>query len=233
MKRLVKDIVHALLVAVLVWLFFMAGCYILGSVDALNIRVSELETRIESLESEALNIDDKYTGLQSRISEIDNDLLELFTKQENVTEPPTANLHIPKKENIESEIAMRPGMIGRFIVPSADIDVAVFDSMSQSVCDAEDSAAMFSYGSAALVADHNDQDFATLKDCDVECYAYLVTADGTQTYICTDVFTGHNTGDELTDEDYNDITYDNPGGLICYTCMENWAHVWIVFFATL
>ena len=49
-------------------------------------------------------------------------------------------------------------------------------------------------------------------------------------YVCTGVEYGHNEGTELTDNDGNDVAYNNSGGITLYTCYNGWQNVVIAYF---
>ena len=121
------------------------------------------------------------------------------------------------------------GAVGRWVISSQNINVACYESMEQSVCDAKDSACYFKLGSQMVIADHWNQGFDGIKKCQPGTTAYMETENGRQNYVCTKIFKGHNTGG-LTDEEYNPIDDWNPGGITCYTCNGNWRNIVIVFF---
>ena len=124
----------------------------------------------------------------------------------------------------------RHGFAGRLIIPDLGINVACFNSKSQSTVDKEDSAVLFKKGEATIIGDHKNQGFDALYNATVGLKAYIVTPNGRTQYICTDVFDGHNTGKDLTDNDYNTIYKHNKGGIILYTCKDTWKNVQVVFF---
>lgn len=115
---------------------------------------------------------------------------------------------------------------GRLYIPSVEIDVALYYEMSQSATDRADSAAIFTYGSygGEIIADHNNQDFGKLFDVSVGTTGYIQLSDGNVINIkCVDVINGHNTGTELTDENYNIVMgkYD----YLMYTCRNGWKNI--------
>jgi|GEM_PF-2695630 len=122
------------------------------------------------------------------------------------------------------------GAIGRWVIPEVGVDVAAFDSSSQSVVDAADSAGLFYALGQHLVADHNYQGFNAIKSCRTGMEAYLETSEGRQTFICTGITTGTNVGNDIITSDGRSISKVNRGGYTCYTCNENRSSVTIVFF---
>jgi hypothetical protein len=110
------------------------------------------------------------------------------------------------------------------------VDVACYDSAAQGVVNAADSAAYFAYGAHMVIADHVNQSFSGLLDCAVGDVAQLTKDGGTEQYQCVAVIDGHNTGYDLTDENYTSIGELYPGTLVCYTCKNGWQNVTISFF---
>lgn len=131
------------------------------------------------------------------------------------------------------------GAVGRWSIPSIGIDVACFtyvlgsDSFEygQAICDAADSAGYSAYGSQYLIADHNYQGFSAIANCAVGAVGYLDYGNSRTEYVCTGVEYGHNEGTELTDNDGNDVAYNNSGGITLYTCYNGWQNIVIVYFA--
>lgn len=121
--------------------------------------------------------------------------------------------------------------VGRFKIPSVGLSVACYSSSSQDTVDAVDSAAYYYGYGHTIIADHKHQGFQSIKSCRVGAKATLTTGSGTVEYTCIDIIQGHNTGEVLTDSNYNSIADLHPGALACYTCNDNWRNVTIVFFA--
>ena len=139
------------------------------------------------------------------------------------------------------EIHRRDGMEGRLLIPSANINVALFtwidiaadqgditEQVRQTIVDREDSAALYNDGYGNIIADHSNQAFSRLSEVAVGDPAYLLAGDHVISLRCDLVTDGTNTGNGITlaegkpaneSEDYT-----------CYTCLENWTHVLIVGF---
>lgn len=120
------------------------------------------------------------------------------------------------------------GFCGRLSVPQVGLNVAMYSSPSQSVCDREDSACCFNLSSYAgyIIADHNNQDFAVLPQVSAGTVGGIIDANGDVTFIvCTDVFQGHNTGSKITDGDYNNVL--GTADYLMYTCLDCWQNVQI------
>lgn len=110
--------------------------------------------------------------------------------------------------------------VGRLIIPSAGINVGLYYSCSQTVCDRSDSACWINpdFISGAVIADHCDQSFSTLSSISSGDTGYVVFTDNTVVKIeCSCSMRGHNTGDRLTDCNNDTI---NDCDFAMYTCAE-------------
>lgn len=143
---------------------------------------------------------------------------------------------LDRRSGIRNEMTQRYGMIGRLLIPSAGIDVALFDdrlgssaeSKFQDITDDYDSAAIFYDGNANLIADHNNQTFSVLGYVSVGDTAYIVASDCIQILKCNIVTEAHNYGAGIVNDSGSAISaYSN---YLCYTCMEDWTHVRAVGF---
>lgn len=115
---------------------------------------------------------------------------------------------------------------GRLYVPDAKIDVALYSGNSQSICDRRDSANIYSLGliEGKTIADHNNQEFSKLFSVRVGMRGYIQLENGDIINIeCTDVFNGHNTGPDLTDEDGNSVM--GTSDYLMYTCRNGWQNI--------
>ena len=130
---------------------------------------------------------------------------------------------------VKSQMASRPGMIGRLTIPSLGINVALFASNSQTVVDAADSAACFGLGASTIIGDHQNQGFSAIRGSYVGMTAYIDNGTTKQKLTCTGVTRGTNTGYDLLDSSGASVT--GHGGYIMYTCNSNWQDVTIVFFS--
>ena len=142
-------------------------------------------------------------------------------------------------EEIWEEKHMRSWMIGRLIIPDADINVAVFihgegadaAEIRQNVCDNEDSAILYSDGVGNIIADHNNQGFINLPNVRLGDRAYIVAGDCIITLECDLVTDGINTGNGITDTEGNWVSADED--FTFYTCGEDWVNVKIAGFKEL
>lgn len=66
-------------------------------------------------------------------------------------------------ETVLEEMANRPGMVGRLVIPSVGVNVALFSGSDQAIVDAQDSAAYFSAGNSMVIGDHWNQGFTKSK----------------------------------------------------------------------
>lgn len=133
-----------------------------------------------------------------------------------------------RQARIRSEVASR-GSMGRLYAPSIGIDVALFNSMSQAVCDAPDSACYFYIGGAPVIGDYQNQGFSRIRSA-VPGSTLMYISDGTNitTYRCVASYNGYNTGYDLTDEAGVSATGKYPRSTILYTCRQDWQHITIV-----
>lgn len=115
---------------------------------------------------------------------------------------------------------------GRLYVPDAKIDVALYSGNSQAICDRQDSANIYSLGivEGKTIADHNNQEFRKLFSVEVGTQGYIQLENGDIiNIVCTDVFNGHNTGFDITDEDGNSVM--GASDYLMYTCRNGWRNI--------
>lgn len=129
----------------------------------------------------------------------------------------------PVSIDVAAQMASRPGMMGRLSIPDVGIDVAVFNSDSQATADAVDSACYFDWLGYPVMGDHQNQGWSALQYCvPGNTLAYFDNGSSVTTYICTDNFTGINTGYGFT---YDDGTPISGSSLVLYTCLgSDWTH---------
>ena len=119
--------------------------------------------------------------------------------------------------------------IGRLKINDANISVALYCNNKQSTTDALDSANYWKNGSGYIIADHNNQEFRTLSNVKVGTVAIIEFKDGTiKEYECVKTLNGHNTGNDLTDENYNSLY--SKADILMYTCRDCWQNVTIRLF---
>ncbi len=124
----------------------------------------------------------------------------------------------------------------RLVITSAAVNVALFSDgegedeaqIRQTICDAEDSAAIYSDGIGIVIADHNNQAFQLLSEVQPGDRAYILRGESITTLECGITFDGRNDGDGVTDADGVPATY--YAEYICYTCGTDWTNVKIVGF---
>ena len=118
---------------------------------------------------------------------------------------------------------------GRLNIDAAGINVGLYESNSQEVCDKIDSACFYTQGNGRILADHNNQSFKTLPNVKVGDIAKITTKNGNiEEYKCIKALNGHNTGTDITDENYNSLY--NSCDILAYTCRDNWQNVSIRLF---
>lgn len=115
---------------------------------------------------------------------------------------------------------------GRLYVPDAKIDVALYVGWAQGICDRQDSANIFSFGTdeGKTIADHSTQEFRKLFSVEVGAQGYIELKNGDIiNIVCTDIFNGHNNGHIITDEDGNNVM--DVADYMMYTCRNGWRNV--------
>ena len=147
---------------------------------------------------------------------------------------PQVQALMPRNLEVYAEKTRREYMAGRLLIPSAEIDVALFlwgegeneDVMRQNVTDNVDSALLYSDGVGVIIADHSNQDFATLPQVQEGDAAYILAGDFILTLRCDLTVDGINTGHGITDKDGYPVSANED--FVCYTCGEDWVNIKIV-----
>ena len=179
----------------------------------------------------------KIDGLQQEPTQVSNNCLTVVLVIDSQPEPdqePTTPTEPetdqdPTMPNIEpTQPEPTPtNYYGRLVIPDADVSVGLYLGADQAICDRQDSANLFTMSvfDGLYISDHNNQEFAKLFNVTVGMRGYLQTASGeTLNIVCTDVLTGHNTGDYIVDENGNtnlDADY------LMYTCQDSWQNILI------
>lgn len=136
---------------------------------------------------------------------------------------------------VSAEIASRSGMLGRLIIPSVGVDVALFNRYSQTTVDKKDSAGTYRYnGGQMVIADHENQGFSAIKSSvPNETIAYINDGETVKAYICVDNNVGSNRANgipyDLLDCNGKSIYLQNEGGLCMYTCNDHWSSITYIY----
>lgn len=116
--------------------------------------------------------------------------------------------------------------IGKLEISSFGFEVSLFSSESTGMTNQEIvnecNGAVYMYRLDTygynIIADKASQGFSAIKNAVPESTKAKVTIDGeTKEYVCTKVFVGYNTTNDLTDADGETIRWKNDGGLCMYT----------------
>lgn len=150
-----------------------------------------------------------------------------------------AVVFLGRNRQAEQEIRANPGMVGRLVIPSVGIDVALYtdgegtteEEKLQNICDREDSAAFFDDGSGYLIADHNNQAFQFLGDVKQGDRAFILRGHSILSLECDLRMDAHNYGKGIVDTD--GIYVSALSDYVCYTCQENWNNVSVAGFRIL
>lgn len=145
---------------------------------------------------------------------------------------------LPRNLEVEKEMAERYGMMGRLYIPSVGIDVALISDdgggseneadIRQAICDAPDSASIYPDRGNIIIADHNNQGFATLMNVKSGDMAYILRGTSIMSLECYMVIDGINTGKGITDLEGTPANFYSE--FLCYTCKEDWTNVTVVCF---
>lgn len=133
--------------------------------------------------------------------------------------------------SVAAEIASRNRMIGRLVIPSVGLDVALFNSYTQGVVDRQDSAGTYRHnGGQMIIADHKNQGFSAMKSSvPYETIAYINDGETITSYICIVNNVGSNKSNgipyDLLDCNKNSIYFQNAGGICMYTCNDHWSRI--------
>ena len=198
-----------------------------------NNNTQQLQTEIETqrIVTEAKtesNVTEAPATEQTTVATVES---TVTTRTETFIQPTT------ETTTISEEPAYTFGTAGRLEIPSVGVGVALYitdlyQQNVQSVVDAWDSAAVFPYrDSVTVIADHNNQGFASLKNVGVGDTAFISQQNGSfDTYVCTRVcYNGHNLGTELVDEYGEQVESNIDGELIMYTCNDCWQNITITY----
>lgn len=132
---------------------------------------------------------------------------------------------------VAAEMKSRNRMIGRLVIPSVGVDVALFNSYTQGIVDRQDSAGTYRYnGGQMVIADHKNQGFSAMKaSVPNETIAYINDGETIEVYICVDNNIGSNKATgipyDLLDCNGNSIYLQNAGGICMYTCNDHWSNI--------
>lgn len=135
---------------------------------------------------------------------------------------------------LRREMVTKPRLKGRLIIPSVGIDVGLYYvnwDNGQRIADRKDSAGWyhrFLTKHSEVIADHKTQEFKTLPEVQVGDRAYILTKDEIIPLTCAWVLDGHNTGERITDAEYDSVIDD--ADYVCYTCLKSWRNVRVVGF---
>lgn len=150
-----------------------------------------------------------------------------------------AVVFLGRNRQVEQEISAKPGMIGRLVIPSVGIDVALYtdgdgateEEKLQNICDREDAAAFFCDGIGYLIADHNNQAFQVLDSVKQGDRAFILRGHSILSLACDLRMDGHNYGRGIVDDAGNYVS--SLSDYVCYTCQDSWNNVSIAGFRVL
>lgn len=150
-----------------------------------------------------------------------------------------AVVFLGRNRQAEQEIRANPGMVGRLVIPSVGINVALYtdgegateEEKLQNICDRADAAAFFDDGSGYLIADHNNQAFQVLGNVQQGDRAFILRGHSILSLECDLRMDAHNYGKGIVDAEGNYVS--SLSDYVCYTCKENWNNVSVAGFRIL
>lgn len=150
-----------------------------------------------------------------------------------------AVVFLGRNRQAEQEIRANPGMVGRLVIPSVGINVALYtdgegateEEKLQNICDRADAAAFFDDGSGYLIADHNNQAFQVLGNVQQGDRAFILRGHSILSLECDLRMDAHNYGKGIVDAEGNYVS--SLSDYACYTCKENWNNVSVAGFRIL
>lgn len=202
--------------------------------------IIRIETQVGNLwkkvDSQSYDIEDLRSNTQNWQYEINN-LYEMNTSHANciamavlMNESSVLAYDYGRTEEEQMKLygddSRFAGLYGRLYVPDAMIDVALYNGYSQSICDRQDSANIFSFGLdvGKTIADHNNQEFRKLFSVKIGTQGYIELENGDIiNIVCTNVFNGHNDGVYIVDEEGNNVM--DVADYMMYTCRNGWQDV--------
>jgi sortase (surface protein transpeptidase) len=164
---------------------------------------------VEEIQISTSKHEDTITSTTTNIPKTSTIIFPTTTYKQTITSS--------KNNNIEFDY------YGRLYIPDLNVNVALYYGSSQYITDRDDSANIFmnSSDNFLIIADHNNQAFANLSKAQIGTMGYIDSAyssTGRRIIKCVNVFNGHNTGVELTDN--NGIKVSSDCDYLMYTCRD-------------
>jgi hypothetical protein len=204
-----------------------------------SIELDELKSDIENMISQNESLIQQYEDMIQKYENMKNginSIIEASQVHENcvaiamlINSPSVLADEYERTEEEQAELYENDEYFarfyGRFYVPDAKIDVALYYGNIQHACDRQDSACLFTYGlfDGEYIADHNNQEFRKLFSVKVGMQGYIQLKNGDIINMeCIDIFNGHNTGRAIIDENGNSA-FD--ADYLTYTCRNGWRNI--------
>lgn len=156
-----------------------------------------------------------------------NDILAEMGERQAAHE---AELETARRLEAEKQWAGVPAnAVGRLRIPQYNISIPLYSGMAQGIVDANNSAATYPLNGVSVIADHwNQNGFSAIRNMAVGTRVYIDNPDGsTAQHTVTWCGRGYNMSTALLFSDNSPV--DNRyGGLLLYTCMNDWQNIAIV-----
>ena len=227
-----KNKKNILLIAILS--FLLAGC----SEDIKTIKkietIEEIQQIDDLIDEEILNSNDVITKKPDIIEENEIETAQIYNI-DNQTPEVEHEVTITPSVSIVDLILLDNKILGNYgrlyfsNLCSVGLNYTSLDgdsSFTQSVVDNKDSAAIFNFKNSVVIADHSNQEFSELKKTQVGDTVYIKYLDSTlDSYTCTEISNGKNTGHELVMSDGRNISEIPDCDIVMYTCNGDWHNV--------
>lgn len=141
------------------------------------------------------------------------------------------------KEVVSNDYSL--GNEGRLFIPSQGVTIKLYSVKSHGdgnnakyyVDNSDSGAYCLSFdGGCGYIADHWNQGFINIKNCQIGDYAYIKTENELRCFQCVKNTNGYNRETYLITEDGETLKNIDWADFCCYTCNGYWENVFMVFF---
>lgn len=218
-----------ILMSIVVLSFCWINYQVMGMTQLINEQtqlINEQTQRILEVEEKTVYWQDEINNLYEMNKSHANCVAMAILMNENSVLAETYERSAQEQMKLYGNDKVYVDFYGRLYVPDAKIDVALYVGYSQGICDRQDSANIFSFGTdeGKTIADHSNQEFRKLFSVKVGTEGYIELKNGEIiNIVCTDIFNGHNDGVYIVDEEGNNVM--DVADYMMYTCRDGWRNV--------
>lgn len=187
--------------------------------------LKKYEEQLKVYEDTLSESNKKIKDIENTITDINRKINDLINSYKKTNRPPVRTE--PKDKGVSGLY------YGRLYIPSAKINVALYNSYSQYITDRKDSANIFVWDNQPkyTIADHSYQEFSKLFNVRVGMRGYIKLENNNIINIkCIDIFDGYNTGTSIVDK--AGVNAANRTDYMMYTCINNARNVRICLWNT-